>query len=70
MHINFTNHAQLRIEERKISLIHIEKTLKDSDTTNSFSETYTSRKRFGNKTLEIVYKKKGKEIIIITAYYL
>lgn len=70
MHIRFTNHAQFRVNERKIRLVDVEKTLKEGSSKNSFSDTYTARRVCGGKTLEVVYKKKGKETIVITAYYL
>lgn len=70
MHIRFTNHAQLRITERKVRMVDIGKTLKEGKGATSFSNTHTARKRFDERTLEVVYKKKGKNIIVITAYHL
>lgn len=70
MHIRFTNHAQFRINERKIDLAHIEAALKEKGGIDSFVGTYIAKRTFGQKTIEVIYKKKGKEIIVITAYYL
>ncbi len=71
MHINFTNHAKGRIDERNISILHIERTLKTPDTTSrGFDGTSISRKAFGGKILEIVYTESKKGVVVITAYYL
>lgn len=71
MHISFTNHAKIRIDERGVSILHIEQTLKNPDTTSSgFDGTTLSRKAFDEKILEIVYTGSKKGVVVITAYYL
>lgn len=71
MHISFTNHAKIRIDERGVSILHIEQTLKNPDNTSKgFDGTTVSRKAFGGKILEIVYTGSKKGVVVITAYYL
>ena len=71
MHINFTNHAKLRIDERSVSLLHIEQTLKKPDTNQiGFDGTILARKAFAGKILEVVYTESKKKVVVITAYYL
>jgi len=71
MHINFTNHAKIRITERDVSILHIEQTLKSPDTaTRSFDGTFLARKSFAGKILEVVYTEGKKGFTVITAYYL
>lgn len=71
MHINFTNHAKMRIDERDVSILHIEQTLKAPEATNrGFEGTILSRKTFAGKILEVVYTENKKGKLVITAYYL
>lgn len=71
MHIHFTDHAKWRIDERSISMLHIEQTLKSPDTSsNGFDGTILSQKAFGGKILEVVYTKNTKRVTVVTAYYL
>ncbi len=71
MHISFTNHAKGRIDERSISILHIEQTLKNPDTTNhGFDGTILSRRAFSGKILEVVYTERNKRVVVVTAYYL
>lgn len=71
MHISFTNHAKIRIDERDVSILHIEQTLKNPDTINrGFDRTVISRKSFAGKILEVVYTENKKKVVVITAYYL
>lgn len=71
MYINFTNHAKIRIDERGVSILHIEQTLKSPDTINrGFDGTILSRKGFAGKILEVVYTENKKKVVVITAYYL
>ena len=71
MHINFTNHAKIRINERGISILHIEQTLKKPDTNKiGFDRIILAQKEFAGKILEVVYTENKKKIVVITAYYL
>lgn len=71
MHVSFTNHAKGRIDERGVSILHIEKTLKSPDPTNrGFDGTLLARKAFAGKILEVVYTGNKKGVVVITAYYL
>ena len=68
MHIKFTDHAKWRIDERGVSMIHLEKTLKNPDTTkHSFDGASVARKAFAGKILEVVYIKGKKDVVVITA---
>jgi hypothetical protein len=71
MKIGYTQHAKLRIRQRKISTTFIESALAAPDKTHlSFSKRIVARKSFNGKTLEIVYKKENATLIILTAYWL
>lgn len=71
MHISFTNHAKWRINERSISILHIEQTLKNPDTTSQgFDGELLAQKAFSGKILEVVYTERNKRVIVVTAYYL
>lgn len=66
----FTNHAKYRIMERGIIVDRIKQTLLDQSVrkTDKYG-MITSRKKFGLKTLEVVYRVEKNSYIIITAYY-
>jgi len=71
MNIIFTNHAKYRINERKISVILVRQVVKNPD--KKKLDEYgmiVVTKQFGKKSLEVVYKIQGNNIIVITAYYL
>lgn len=71
MEIIFTNHSQIRIEERGISLLRIRETIKKPDKTGfSFLMISKVSRKYGDKTLEVVFRRKPGKVIIITAYYL
>ena len=72
MKLKITDHAQYRIRERKISIEDIKSVVRNPDfSKNSVDNRYIeSRKKTENKILEVIYKKEGDVIIIITAYYL
>ncbi|MES2213465.1 MAG: DUF4258 domain-containing protein [Patescibacteria group bacterium] len=70
MKFSFTHHAQFRIMERGISTDNIKKVLQNPDMQRK--DVYgmmIANKKIGAKFLEVVYKTKGSEYIIITAYY-
>ncbi len=71
MKIVFTNHAKCRIMERQISVQNVRQTIKNPDSRKE--DVYgmiTTRKVFGKRTLEIIYRVSGNTVIIITTYYL
>ena len=70
MKISFTNHAKYRIDERNISILHIENTLKNPDYIKRNENEILVRKSFGKKMLEVVYKQTIKSVVVITAYYI
>lgn len=66
----FTDHAKYRIEERGISIDRIKQTIKMPE--RQLIENHgmiVVKKKFGKKTLEVVYKIAKNKFIIITAYY-
>ena len=71
MEIVYTNHAQIRIEQRELSKKQIEASIASPDQTlPSFKGRQLIRKQFDNKTLEVVYRKFSDKIVVITAYWL
>ncbi|MCX6731813.1 MAG: DUF4258 domain-containing protein [Candidatus Parcubacteria bacterium] len=71
MKLKFTNHAKYRILERKIKMSDIKDTLKNPDFYgHTFDNKIVARKLIDGKTLEVVYTKIKREILIITIYYL
>jgi len=71
MRIYFTKHAKLRIRERNISMVHIKQTIINPDNKQiTFESRLLVRKKFGSKTLELVYAEYIDKIIVITLYYL
>ena len=71
MNIIFSNHAKYRINERKISIVDVRQTVKNPDSKKVDGHgMMVIIKRFGRKSLEVVYKIQGNKIIVITAYYI
>ncbi len=76
MKVKFTNHAQANLLGRGITASRVVDTLRSPDSTGAaFEGKSKARKKFGNKTLEVVYlKEKSKdkkgEYLVITGYYL
>ena len=71
MKIVFTNHAKYRINERKILIFDIKLTIKNPDKKNVDSHgMIIVNKRFGRKSLEVVYKIRGSNFVVITSYYI
>ncbi|MFH1258911.1 MAG: DUF4258 domain-containing protein [Elusimicrobiota bacterium] len=71
MDIIFTKHAKTRMFQREIDETEIKLTVENADIIQtSFGERIAVRKKFSNKALEVIYKKSGKQIIIITCYWI
>lgn len=69
--IIFSEHAVLQRIKRKISENRILETIKKPDESeSSFRNRRLSRKKYGDKMLEVVSILEGENIIIITEYYL
>ncbi|MFH1778347.1 MAG: DUF4258 domain-containing protein [Candidatus Omnitrophota bacterium] len=67
----YTNHANLRINQRELRKDQVEKAVSRPDKTlSSFKGRMIVQKNFENQTIEVVYKTAAEEIIIITAYWL
>jgi hypothetical protein len=71
MNVIFTNHSKYRINERKISIINVRQAVKspDSKKIDEYGMIVVT-KQFGKRSLEVVYKIQGNNIIVITAYYI
>jgi len=71
MSINFSNHAQEQIRDRKIPIARVNKTIKNYERKiKSFKNRTLRQRRFGSKILEVVTKTEGSKITVITVYYL
>ena len=67
----FTKHAEVRIRQREISPEEIISTIKQPDSRqSSFLGRLVVRKKFPKETLEVVYRKLGTKIIVITCYWI
>ncbi len=72
MRIRFTNHAQVGMMERGIPASRVTETIRHPDSHFLARDGAAGRiKRFGVKTLKVIFRERGKvEYVIITAYYL
>ena len=67
----YTKHAQVRIRQRRLRQTDIKETVIDPDTIfPSFKGRRLARRAFGEKTLEVVFKRERNQVIIVTAYWL
>ena len=67
----YTKHVNIRIEQRNISKTEIEQTILEPDKTMpAFKGRSIAQKDFRGQTLEVVFKRTDKGILIITAYWL
>lgn len=67
----YTEHAKVRIEQRKLSKEQIEKAVSSPDKIlPSFKGRILVQKSFNDEILEVVYKKEQNNFIILTAYWL
>lgn len=67
----YTQHAKLRLQQRKINNAEIESAvLSPNEILPSFGNCRIARKRIEAETLEVVFKSKNEDIVIITAYWL
>lgn len=70
MKFSFTHHAQFRIHERGISSEAIKQTIKHPDKQKIDEHgMMVARKKVSGRVLEVVYRRKKTEYVIITAYY-
>ena len=71
MRFIYTKHANFRISQRELSKGKINATVAHPNKeVPGFKGRLIAQKNFGNKTLEVVYKKLNGEVVIITAYWL
>ena len=71
MKVVFTNHAKIRLSERKIPVSFIKQSIQNPDNQKpTFANKIQVQKKFGDQTLEIIYARYFNKIIIITFYYL
>ena len=70
MKIIFSNHSEIKIEQRKLSKELIKKTIIESDfIIPSHNNRERAYKKFGKNYLEVVFIKEKELIIIITAHW-
>lgn len=71
MKIIYSPHAKKRLRERKISKATVILAIKDPDKELLGDRNrIITRRRFGNRILEVIYVKENNQIIITTLYYL
>ncbi len=68
--IIFTKHAITRMKERNVLKKDIEKVIKNPDYIQGDNNRVIVNKRLNRKTLEVVFVKENKKIIILTCYFL
>lgn len=67
----YTKHSKVRIKQRNLKSQQIEETIIEPDkVTSSFRGRLIAQKNFSGQTLEVIFKKQGNNVIIITAYWL
>ena len=67
----FTNHAQIRINQRDITEREIISVIKQPDSIEpGFKERQVIRRKLSRGTLEVIYRKLGNKIIVITCYWI
>ena len=68
--IIFTNHALIKLKQRRIPKIVVKRTLKSPDYKfSSYSERQIAYKKFDKIYLKVIYKKERDNIIVITQYW-
>ncbi len=71
MRIEFSEHAKQQLKRRRISQQLVKEVIQSpEDKVPSFRERELLQKHIGGKLLEVVTKREGLKIIVITAYYL
>ena len=71
MDIEFSDHAKQQLKRRNIDEDLVSRMIKNPhETLSSFRDRRLLRTQIDDKILEVVTKKEGSKIIVITAYYL
>ena len=69
--IVFTQHAEAKLQERRIPKEFVLKTLMHPDLTRqSYGDRAISYKRFGKKYLSVIFKRETRITIVITQYWI
>lgn len=75
--LKFTNHMQMRMNDRSIDMDHLKATIKKTDLTQKYGngKVMVLRTIDKNRKLKVIYFKDGitrglEDILIITAYYI
>ena len=68
MKIVFTSHAKYRLMERGISFADVRTALLNRRLARNEVQMFKTRKKIGDKNIEIVYKIDKNVIVVITAY--
>ncbi len=68
MHIKFTYHSIKRSRSRNITIEDIKSVVLSPDNIELSNDLYICKKKFGKRTLTVVYRKISNTAIIITTY--
>lgn len=68
--IILSDHAKIKIKQRKLDRIKIIKTINNPDKVlNSYGNRKIVERNFGKLSLRVIYVKEDNEIIIVTAHW-
>ena len=68
--IIFTEHSEQKLDERKLARLQVLEVLKKPDKTiKTYGNRIAAFKKFGELYLKVVYKREGKDAIIITQHW-
>ena len=67
--VRFTDHAQYRLLERGISIEQIKVVLKSPQLKRFSHGRWVARAQVDDENVEVVYVEKGRDMIVLTAYY-
>lgn len=68
--IIFTQHALLKLQQRNIKKNLVIKTLNEPDTTfATYGDRVASFKKFGKLYLKVIFRKEGRNIVVITQHW-
>ena len=69
MQIVFSDHSLARIKERKITKLQVYATIRNPQQKDtSYRERLVYKRKFRSKILEVITKKEGDTIVVISAY--
>jgi hypothetical protein len=66
----FTSHSEAKLDERKLTRLQVLEVLDKPDKTmQSYGDRIASFKKLGKLYLKVIYKKEGRNLIIITQHW-